>query len=166
MQEPFAHDPAILQRAAVPTATPTPKPSPRATGEAAAYPTRLVISLSRREVTVFNDGIAQTSYPVAIGREGWETPTGTFRVMDMQRHPTWINPFTGQKIPPDDPKNPLGHYWIGFWTDGNNWIGFHGTPEADSIGHAASHGCVRMHNEDIERLFQQVQLGMPVLVQR
>ncbi len=125
---------------------------------------RLVISLSNRRVTLYSGKTQMKSYPIAVGRAGWETPTGEFKVMDMQQNPTWINPFTGKSVPNSDPKNPLGAYWIGFWTDGNNWIGFHGTPEANSVGQAASHGCIRMYNRDIEALFQAVNLGTSVRV--
>jgi len=121
-------------------------------------------SLSSRRVTLYEGNTRLKSYPIAVGREGWETPTGEFKVMDMQQNPTWINPFTGKTIASGDPKNPLGSYWIGFWTDGNNWIGFHGTPEAGSVGQAASHGCIRMYNRDVEALFQEVSLGTVVRV--
>ncbi|MDE5115063.1 MAG: L,D-transpeptidase, partial [Trichodesmium sp. St15_bin1_1] len=55
--------------------------------------------------------------------------------------------------------------WIGFWTDGKDTIGFHGTPTVQSIGSAASHGCVRMYNEDVINLFQKVQVGTQVVVE-
>lgn len=142
-----------------PTTPPTPAPPvvPDSTP-------RLVISLSSRRVTLYSGNTRIKSYPIAVGHAGWETPTGEFKVMDMQQNPTWINPFTGKAIASGDSKNPLGSYWIGFWTDGNNWIGFHGTPEAGSVGQAASHGCIRMYNRDIEALFQEVSLGTVVRV--
>ncbi len=145
-----------------PTST-TPVPPPTSQVVPNVTP-RLVISLSSRRVTLYSGKTQIKSYPIAVGREGWETPTGEFKVMDMQQNPIWINPFTGKSIPSGDPKNPLGAYWIGFWTDGNNWIGFHGTPESSSVGQAASHGCVRMYNQDIEALFQEVSLGTSVRV--
>ena len=75
------------------------------------------------------------------------------------------NPFTDEVMPPG-PENPLGDRWIGFWSDGNNVIGFHGTPNRESVGRAASHGCVRMYNEDIRQLFDMVDLGTPVIVEQ
>ncbi len=84
--------------------------------------------------------------------------------MDMQQNPTRINSLTGKAIVSGAPKNPLGSYWIGFWTDGNRWIGFHGTPHASSVGQAASHGYVRMYDRDIQALFQEVSLGTVVCV--
>ena len=129
-------------------------------------PTRLEISLSHRQVTVYKGTRQINKYPIAIGRRGWETPKGTFRVRQMFWNPAWIHPFTGETIAGGDPENPLGHYWIGFWTNGKNWIGFHGTPNPESVGKPASHGCIRMYNKDIEKLFHQVNVGTPVTVVR
>lgn len=129
-------------------------------------PTRLEISLRRREVTVYKGKSRIKSYPIAVGRPGWETPTGNFRVRQMFQNPTWIHPFKNESIPGGDPENPLGNYWIGFWTDGKNSIGFHGTPNPESVGKPASHGCIRMYNKDVEELFHQVNLGTSVTVVR
>ncbi len=128
-------------------------------------PLRLEIKLSQRRVTLYRGSKAVKSYPIAVGRPGWETPTGTYKVKQMFRNPTWLHPLKkGISIPGGDPENPLGRYWIGFWTDGKNWIGFHGTPNPKSVGTAASHGCIRMYNKDIEELFNKVSLGVEVTV--
>ena len=126
--------------------------------------TRLEISLSHRKVTLYHYNKVIKSYPVAVGKAGWETPRGNFKVIDMQEKPDWINPLTGEAIFGGDPENPLGNYWIGFWTNGTNWIGLHGTTSPNSIGQAASHGCVRMYNKDIAELFAKVSPGTPVKV--
>ncbi len=125
---------------------------------------QLVIRLSERRVYVYQDNQIYISYPIAIGRSGWETPTGDYEVLNMVKNPGWQNPFTGEVVPPG-PNNPLGERWIGFWTDGENFIGFHGTPNAQSVGQAASHGCIRMYNRDVQDLFEIVALGTPVTVQ-
>ncbi|NJK41252.1 MAG: L,D-transpeptidase [Acaryochloridaceae cyanobacterium SU_2_1] len=129
-------------------------------------PIRLELDLNRRQVTVYQKDQIVKTYPVAIGRAGWETPAGSFAVKTMYRDPPWKHPFDGFVIPGGDPENPLGRRWIGFWTDGRHWIGFHGTPTRDSVGRAASHGCVRMYDEDIEELFELVALGTPIKVTR
>ncbi|XFA72914.1 L,D-transpeptidase [Thermosynechococcaceae cyanobacterium Okahandja] len=129
-------------------------------------PLRLEISLSRRQITLYQGPVRLRTYPVAVGRPGWETPVGQFQIQEMIRDPAWKNPFNGSVIAGGHPRNPLGRRWIGFWSDGKNWIGLHGTPNPDSIGHAISHGCVRMHNRDIEELFEKVRLGIPVIVVR
>jgi lipoprotein-anchoring transpeptidase ErfK/SrfK len=126
---------------------------------------RLEIRLSRRQVTLYRGETPLKSYAIAVGRPGWETPVGTYEVKQMIKNPTWVHPLQkGVVIPGGDPENPLGRYWIGFWTDGKNWIGFHGTPTPRSVGRAASHGCVRMYNKDVEELFKQVTLGTVVTV--
>jgi len=132
----------------------------------ATQPTRLEIKLSRRQVTLYKGKSAIKSYRIAVGRRGWETPTGKFKVAQMYRDPAWMSPFTGAVIPGGAPGNPLGRYWIGFWTNGKNWIGFHGTPSPSSVGKAVSHGCIRMYNKDIQELFKQVSVGTPVTVLR
>ncbi len=123
----------------------------------------LLLNLSKRRVYVYKNGKVQVSYPVAIGKKGWETPTGTFTVINMDKNPGWINPFTNEKVPPG-PKNPLGVAWIGFFISDGSEIGFHGTPGEELIGQAVSHGCVRMRNQDVIKLYEQVEIGMKVKV--
>ena len=125
--------------------------------------TRLLLNLKKRRVFVYQGQKIIASYPVAIGRPGWETPTGQFRVIQMVREPVWEHPFTGQLVP-SGKNNPLGARWIGFWTDGANFIGFHGTPQENLIGRAVSHGCVRMRDRDIKALFEKVKIGTSVIV--
>lgn len=126
-------------------------------------PLSLVVDLSDRRVYVYEEEQVKTSFRIAVGRAGWETPTGRYEVISMVEHPTWQHPFTGEIVPPGN-GNPLGVRWIGFWTDGKNTIGFHGTPNEETIGRAASHGCIRMYNDDVVALFEMVQVGTPVHV--
>ncbi|HAX80554.1 MAG TPA: L,D-transpeptidase [Cyanobacteria bacterium UBA11372] len=130
----------------------------------AAVEIGLVIKLSERRVYVYRGDRIEKSFPIAIGRRGWETPTGKFKVLHMERDPIWEHPLNGQVIPPG-PNNPLGARWIGFWTDGRNYIGFHGTPNERLVGQAVSHGCIRMRNRDIEALYEMVKVGTPVTVE-
>ncbi len=127
------------------------------------YTTNLVLKLSDRRVYLYRGEKLATSYPVAIGKTGWETPVGSYQIIEMQRDPIWQHPWTGKLFPPGA-KNPLGARWIGFWTDGKNFIGFHGTPQEKLVGQAVSHGCVRMRNQDILALYAQVDVGTPVTV--
>ena len=124
---------------------------------------RLELRLGERKVYVFKNDEIIASYPVAIGRAGWETPTGNFAVRDMIENPGWENFRTGEVMPPGG-DNPLGVRWISFWTDGVNEIGFHGTTDEELIGQAVSHGCVRMRNQDVTALFNKVAIGTPVVV--
>jgi L,D-transpeptidase ErfK/SrfK len=124
---------------------------------------RLVLKLSDRRVSVFEDDKVKASYPVAVGKSGWETPKGKFQVSRLERNPSWQSPWTNKISPPGD-NNPIGSRWIGFWSNGKDEIGFHGTPNEGSIGQAASHGCVRMLNRDVKALFELVKLGTQVEV--
>lgn len=123
----------------------------------------LVIRLSDRRVYVYDRDKVTNSFPIAIGRSGWETPAGKFQVIDKIVDPAWEHPFTGEIAPPGV-DNPLGSRWIGFWTDGANYIGFHGTPNPESVGTPASHGCIRMYDKDVISLFEMVRVGTPVEV--
>lgn len=125
--------------------------------------TKLVLDLSDRQVSVYRRQQRVTSYPVAIGQTGWETPSGSFRVLEMQRDPKWQHPITGEVIPAS-PANPLGKRWIGFLQEGRAQIGFHGTNQEELIGQAVSHGCVRMRNRDVVALYEQISLGTSIEV--
>lgn len=127
-------------------------------------PVRLVLRLGERRVYVYHGNQTVASYPVAVGKPGWETPTGEFTVIQKIENPVWENPWTGEVRQPGA-NSALGMRWIGFWTDGTDTIGFHGTPTVNSIGQAASHGCVRMRNEHVVALFEQVEIGTVVVVE-
>ncbi|HAC65017.1 MAG TPA: L,D-transpeptidase [Cyanothece sp. UBA12306] len=126
--------------------------------------TRLVLKLKERKVYAYQNDKVLASYPVAIGKKGWETPKGNFVVRNMVVNPKWKNPWNG-KISAPGPNSPLGERWIGFATKGKNVIGFHGTPGEHVMGQAVSHGCVRMRNKDIKALYELVDKGIPVIVQ-
>ncbi len=158
--------PVLADPAPIPTAVEADGPADLVvSGEEAAEAVRLVLRLGERRVYIYQGDTVAKSYPVAIGKEGWETPTGEFEVFSQISEPGWTNPFTNEVMGPG-PNNPLGDRWIAFWTDGNNSIGFHGTPNRESIGKAASHGCVRMYNEDVKELYEIVTIGTPVTVER
>jgi len=111
-----------------------------------------------------------TSYPVGLGRDD-STPTGTWMVEPHHKikHPTYYSPRGEGVIAADDPKNPLGPFWIGLTgTDGQAVgkasYGIHGTIEPDSIGKMASLGCIRMHNEDVGLVFELLVEGKSTVI--
>ena len=128
--------------------------------------TYLQISLSARKLNFYDRDRPVKTYPVAIGRTGWETPVGNFQVLDMQRNPVWKHPLTGRIVRAGVPENPMGLHWIQFATAGENQVGLHGTPHPWTIGKAASHGCVRMYPKDIEALYSRICVGTPVIIVR
>lgn len=127
-------------------------------------PRVILLKLKQKMVYVYLGSSLQNSYPVAIGKSGWETPTGKFQVIQMLKNPGWTNFQTGELVEPGN-SNPLGERWIAFWTDHKDLIGFHGTPDRASVGLAVSHGCVRMYNEDVRELYKMVRIGTPVIVE-
>jgi lipoprotein-anchoring transpeptidase ErfK/SrfK len=132
---------------------------------ASANQTHVVVDLSDRRVYVYRQDQVIASYPTGIGKKGWETPTGTFEIHNMRRNPVWRHPITG-KVFPAGVDSPLGDRWIGFWSDGHNKIGFHGTPDDSLVGSAVSHGCLRMRTPDVRMLYQQVRVGTKVEVRQ
>ncbi len=124
----------------------------------------VLLRLEQRKVYVFAGQKLVASFPVAIGRPSFPTPTGEFEIFEMIPNPAWKNPWTGEVEAPG-PDGSLGLRWIGFLEMSNGVIGFHGTPNVGSIGRAASHGCVRMRNEDVVKLYDLVQIGTPVRVE-
>jgi lipoprotein-anchoring transpeptidase ErfK/SrfK len=146
-------------------AQPNPQKSPKAADSFTpkADEVHLLLKLTERRVYVYRGQTLLNKYPVAIGKKGWETPKGNWKVALMLKNPGWTNFKTGQQVAPG-PDNPLGERWIGFWTDGKDEIGFHGTTNLSSIGKAASHGCVRMSNKNVKAMFRIVKLGTVVRV--
>jgi len=112
-----------------------------------------------------------TTYPVGLGREDWRTPRGKFRVQAKHVKPTWYIPESIRRehiaergdarrfIPGGAPDNPLGGYRLQL---SRRIYGIHGTDIPWGIGREATHGCVRLYPEDIERLFPLVPVGTPV----
>ncbi|MGB3136663.1 MAG: L,D-transpeptidase [Nodosilinea sp.] len=125
--------------------------------------TRVVISLSQRRLTLYQNDDVRDEFTVAIGQDDWQTPVGEFAVRDMRTDPLWQHPITKEAVAPG-PSNPLGSRWIGFWTQGKYFIGIHGTNQETLIGEAVSHGCVRMLERDIQTLYSYVKIGTPIKV--
>jgi hypothetical protein len=105
-------------------------------------------------------------YPIAVGQVGLETPAGLYHVQDKAIDPSWHVPLSawagslaGRVIPPG-PDDPIKSRWLGIF-DG---AGIHGTDETWSIGHAVSHGCVRMLIPDVIDLYDRVGVGTPVYI--
>jgi L,D-transpeptidase ErfK/SrfK len=127
----------------------------------------LLINVPQRMLFHYWDGVVRAHYPVAVGQADWPTPIGRFSIVSMEAEPTWDVPLSIQeemrragkpvvkKVPPG-PNNPLGRYWMGLSLGS---IGLHGTPAPASIYQFATHGCIRMHAEDVEDLFHYLTVG-------
>lgn len=127
----------------------------------------IVVNIPQRMLFRFEAGRVAAAYPVTVGRRAWATPTGDFIVINRQVDKTWIVPPSIQEemrregrpvlteVPPG-PENPLGRHWIGTSLPG---IGLHGTNAPASVYGFRSHGCVRMHPDDIAELFAATRVG-------
>ena len=112
------------------------------------------------------------TYPVGIGRQGWNTPIGLTSIVSKKANPSWVVPESihqehakkGDSLPkvvPAGPDNPLGLYAMRLGFPGYL---IHGTNKPYGIGMQISHGCVQLYPEDIEVLFNNASVGMPVRI--
>lgn len=117
------------------------------------------VSLAAKHLEVYRQGQLVATYPVGIGRERYPTPGGRFYMMELLR--------------PPDPKGPYGtrtYVLNGFsallktFNGGPGSLGIHGTNEPATVGADVSHGCIRMHNSDVEALAAILPLGTPVRI--
>lgn len=112
------------------------------------------------------------TYPVGIGRQDWETPRGTTKIIQKKKHPTWTPPASikaehlanGDPLPnvvPAGPDNPLGTRALRLGIPGYL---IHGTNKPYGVGMRVSHGCIRMRQEDVEALFDIIPQGESVRI--
>ena len=137
-----------------------------------AVPEGVVLNLPQRLLFFFRNGSLVAWYPAAVGRPDWQTPLGLFEVTSKRRDPTWNVPVSIQeemrqlgrpvrtRVPPG-PDNPLGQYWVGLSAA---LCGIHGTNSPSSIYGFRTHGCIRLHPQDIADLYGRVSIGTPVEV--
>jgi lipoprotein-anchoring transpeptidase ErfK/SrfK len=119
-----------------------------------ARPTRrIVVSLPDRKLAVMEKDRVVRVFATAVGAPESPSPTGVYKIVTSIPDPTWYG--KGKVIGPGR-NNPLGTRWLGLSLKG---YGIHGTNNPASIGHNASHGCVRMRNRDVEELFAMVGVG-------
>lgn len=113
----------------------------------------IVISIPDRKLVLLEDGAVKRVYPVAVGKPSTPSPAGRFTIARRVSNPTYSH--NGRVVGPG-PKNPVGSRWMGLSAKG---YGIHGTNEPNSIGKAASHGCIRMGKADLEELYTLVDVG-------
>ena len=128
----------------------------------------LVLNIPEMRLYDFTVGPAPEIFAVAIGDLEVPTPVGTFKIQRKRANPTWYVPESVRAERPElpaqvapGPDNPLGDYWM---TLGNTTYGIHGTNIEWSIGRLATHGCVRLYNEDMKRLYARTREGTPVRI--
>jgi L,D-transpeptidase ErfK/SrfK len=137
----------------------------------AAEPGVVLLNLSEMRLYVVQRPPAYVlTFPVGIGDEGNETPTGAFRIIEKLTNPTWHPPPSIREEEPDlpesvppGPDNPLGTHALRL---SRPTILIHGTNRPWGVGRRVSHGCIRLYPEDIPRLFEAVEVGTRVLIVR
>jgi lipoprotein-anchoring transpeptidase ErfK/SrfK len=131
------------------------------------YDTVIIVNRSQFRLRLFKELKPAQSFGIAVGQVGLETPAGQYSIANKAVNPAWHVPnsawagkLAGKVIPGDDPTNPIKARWLGIF-DG---VGIHGTSDDASIGHNASHGCIRMHIPDVEKLYDEVPVGAAVYI--
>jgi lipoprotein-anchoring transpeptidase ErfK/SrfK len=145
---------------------------PKVTTEqvAAKYPAVLVLHRASFTLSLYKHLQLAKTYAVAVGMQGLETPAGLYHIQNKAVNPAWTEPNSswvapadrGKVVPGGTPENPLKARWLGIF-DG---AGIHGIDPSEygTIGHAASHGCVRMRIPDVIDLYPQVPVGAPIYI--
>jgi lipoprotein-anchoring transpeptidase ErfK/SrfK len=132
----------------------------------ANYGPVVIVFRESKRLGLFDGPSKVREFGIATGSSQYPTPLGNYSIATKQMNPWWIPPpdsdwAQGKKPVPPGPGNPLGTRWMGLTAP---LVGIHGTPDAASIGYSASHGCIRMRVPEAEQLFDQVNVGTPVLI--
>ncbi len=122
-------------------------------------PWALVVQLSSHRLVVSQTDRVIRTFPIAVGKPSTPTPTGSYFINELLKQP--------------DPSGAYGPYAFGtsaysnvltYFNGGNGQIGIHGTDQPWVIGTSATHGCIRLYNQDIVWLSQRIPLGTPVQI--
>lgn len=113
----------------------------------------VLVSIPDRKLAVLENGTVLADFAVSVGADESPSLTGEFKIVNRVAHPTYYH--AGSVIPPGK-GNPVGTRWVGLDEKG---YGIHGTNAPQSIGQAASHGCIRLRNRDMEKLFGMLRVG-------
>lgn len=149
---------------------PTRKTEPKVTTSelASKYAAFIVVDRATFRLRFYDHLKLAKTYEIAVGMEGLETPAGMYHIQWEQVNPPWYVPkkawagsLAGTVVPPG-PADPLKARFMSF--DGG--AGIHGIDpsEYSSIGHDASHGCVRMRIPDVIDLYSHSPVGTPVYI--
>jgi len=147
--------------------TRTVKPKVSSDEIADRYPAVLMVDRSNFKLTLYKNLKPAKTYGIALGKVGMDTPSGLYSIQNKAIDPAWNVPdsdwagsLRGKVIPGGVPENPLKARWLGIY----NGVGIHGTADEDSIGTAASHGCIRMRVAEVKELYEKVPVGAPIYI--
>ena len=127
----------------------------------APVPSRILLDLQRREISVVLDGRMRGSWPVAIGDPKTPTPQGGFSILTKKVNPIYVSNKSGQRQELSGPTSPIGDRYLAFHRNSRGEFGIHGTPWPHWVKTraAVSLGCVRMLNDHVRQLFDLVDVG-------
>ena len=103
---------------------------------------KILIDISKKVLYLKDEDTIVKTYSIAVGKPESPTPKGKYKIIEMYQNPG----------------GPFGSRWMRFFKT----FGIHGTDSPWSIGYAASHGCVRMNNKDVNELYSLVRIGTEV----
>jgi lipoprotein-anchoring transpeptidase ErfK/SrfK len=144
------------------------EPKVRTAAAAKKFSTTLIVNRSKFTLSLYKDFKLVKRYDVSIGVQGLETPAGLYHIQNKAVNPGWQVPnspwagsLAGTFVPPG-PADPIKARWLGI-IDG---AGIHGVDPSEygTIGHAGSHGCVRMRIPDVIDLYPRVPVGSPIYI--
>jgi L,D-transpeptidase ErfK/SrfK len=121
--------------------------------DSARAPWTVLVSIPDRKLVVLVNGIVVAGFPISVGADRSPSPIGEFTIVNRVSNPIYYH--EGVMIPAGR-GNPVGTRWVGLSRKG---YGIHGTNAPKSIGRAASHGCIRLRNRDMEQLFGMLHIG-------
>lgn len=119
---------------------------------------KISINLAARSLALFRGDERIALYPIGPGTPSTPTPTGYYKIQEKEVNPTWVSPENPKVVIRSGPDCPIGYRWMTL----QGHYGIHGTNKPESIGEYVSNGCVRMLEDDVEALFDKVQVGTPV----
>lgn len=120
----------------------------------------ILINIPARSLRLYENDKCVAMYPVGVGKAETKTPAGFYKIVEKVINPTWVDPGDTSVAIASGPDNPLGYRWLGI---GGNY-GIHGTNNPKSVGHYVSNGCVRMVEDDVEKVFDKVDVGTEVQI--
>ena len=127
----------------------------------------IFVNLSACHLYFYDNGKLKKDYPCTPGMSGYNTPSGDWTLSQKDPSPTWYNPHSDwSKNMPETigpgATNPLGLRALAVSCGGGIYI--HGTTNYGQLGSAASHGCIRLANENVVELYDLVEVGIPIFI--
>jgi hypothetical protein len=131
------------------------------------YPRFLTVDRGAFRLRLYERLRLARTYAIAVGQVGFETPEGLYHIQNKAVDPAWSVPnsdwagdLAGTVVPGGVPENPLKARWLGIY-DG---AGIHGTDQTQTLGTAASRGCIRMAIPEVKQLYERIPVGTPIYI--